>query len=166
MTRLILTMLMPLLLGTIGVDAIAQKVVEQAPAEQTRLTLNQQLDQIIAADSTSWMFWRYDRGSARNARFEGDPAESSRVLYGEYSFNGGQGGWVRVRFNAESVQCIQFWNEAQCRPFRSPPSHRIVGDLLASAASGAANGSSGSTGQNCRYENMPGIPGGRQRICN
>jgi len=144
-----------------------------APAGQTQGAsagnLNALLDEVITQDSTSWLLWRYDRGSARNARMENTSGTGVRTLYGEYTFNGGRGGWVRVQFTNDQVQCIQFWNEGRCRPFRSPPSHGVLKGLVAGAAAGAASGSSGSgsgsTGQNCRYEAMPGVPGSRQRIC-
>ena len=77
------------------------------------------------------------------------------IIYGEYTFNGSRQGWVRVRLNESKVVCLRFWNEGGCRPFKTPPSHGIMRDLVVGAATAASTGgtSGGSSSQ------------GKTRIC-
>jgi len=153
-TKIVISIIFVLSGLALSQTALAQKPGAGAPAAASG-GLNHQLDQIIAADSTSWLFWRYDHGSTRNARIEQNNPSGVSVIYGEYTYNGGSRGWVRVRLNGDQVQCIEFWNEGRCRPFRSPPSHGVVSGLLgAMAESGSSGGSSSSSssGSVCRTE--------------
>ena len=135
-----------------------------------RSDLDAALYNIVLQDSRGWLWWRFDKGSVRNARIESQDATGVTQIYGEYTYNRGRKGWVRVRLKDETVECIRFWNEGSCRPFRRPPSHGLVRGLIEGAASAPTSGGptagSGSTGQTCRYEAMPGVPGSRQKICN
>lgn len=116
-------------------------------------SLNASVNEFITEDSKGWLLWRYDRGSARNARIEATD-EAGTKIYGEYTFNGGRKGWVRMVVKDEKVQCIRFWNEGACRPLRRPPSHGLMSGFLEGigrAASSPSSGSNGSSGERtCR----------------
>lgn len=106
---------------------------------QARSDLDTALDNIVSEDSRGWLFWRFDRGSVRNARIESHDASGITRIYGEYTFNRGQKGWVRVNLRDEKVECIRFWNEGSCRPFKRPPSHGILSGFAAGIGSASSN---------------------------
>jgi hypothetical protein len=95
--------------------------------------LDAELEKIVRADSESWLLFQYDFGTVRNSTLEGELDSGTYAIYGEYTYNLGKPGWVRVQFRDAELSCIEFWNESQCRPFRSPPSHDLVRDMLTAA---------------------------------
>lgn len=137
----------------------------QAPSTnvQTNLAeLSSALDSIIQADASGWMFNRYDRGSVRNVRILERSADGrSMVVYGDYTFNGGRSGNVRVLITDGNVECLRFWDSPSCRPLGRSHSQALVAAAIVGAAS-SDGGSSGGTQQNCQLER---IGGQVQRIC-
>lgn len=121
-------------------DVIVASTVPTPAASQIELTIDQVLDRVITEDSRSWLFWTYNIGSARNGKVERFMDNGDAIVYGEYTFSGSREGWVRVRLNESKVVCLRFWNEGNCRPFKTPPSHGMMRDLIVGAATGASSG--------------------------
>jgi hypothetical protein len=85
-------------------------------------------DSIIAEDAAGWAMNRYDRGSMRNMRIvETSNGGRTKVVYGDYSYNGGQSGWVRARFTNTKLDCLEFWDfSGQRRPLGRSPSRGLA----------------------------------------
>ena len=130
------------------VEAEKQRVA--LDAKEAALTgLAKQLNGIIKQDSQSWLMWVYDRASVNNVKIIEKSKDGKRVvLYGEYTYNGGSAGWVKVALDNNTVYCLQFWNESACRPLGQPPSHGILGNILGGMM-GGGSGSSGSSSDGC-----------------
>jgi uncharacterized protein len=93
------------------------------------------MDRIITRDSWGWMFNRYDRGSVRNTRVEARDGRD-RLVYGEYTYNGGTPGWVRLLIIDGHLACVEYHDFAgACRPVGARSyAYGITSRLLAAAA--------------------------------
>ncbi len=80
----------------------------RANAAQTRM-----LSDAIGQDSRSWRRNRYDAGSLSNVRISGNG-----MLRGDYTYNGGERGWLEGRIASGRVQCIQYHDTSGCAPVR------------------------------------------------
>ncbi|HTQ98761.1 MAG TPA: hypothetical protein VMH83_02180, partial [Candidatus Acidoferrum sp.] len=86
--------------------------------------------------------------------------KKSVIFYGEYTYNRGREGWVKMQVtqvkNEISVDCIEFWDfRGQCRPFGRSPSQAIMAGVMVEVAREALTapvGSSNNSGvaQGCR----------------
>ncbi|OLF71816.1 hypothetical protein AWH62_11820 [Maricaulis sp. W15] len=114
----------------------------------------QLLNDVVARDSRSWLFNRYDNGSMRNARIlSHTPNSGDAVIQGDYTYNGGRGGWVRVTFTNNQVRCVTYHDfPGTCRPVGAAnPAIRALGGLMLSGAMGNGSGSTNSgTNRQCR----------------
>ncbi|MEJ0025340.1 MAG: hypothetical protein WDN01_04865 [Rhizomicrobium sp.] len=104
------------------------------------------LDHLVAVDSQSWMFNRYDVGSMTNVAVQQRSRDGgTATLYGEYTYNGGAPGWVRVRLEGGELKCMEFWDfSGICRPIGASPSHRIFSTVVTGVLAGAMSGGGGS----------------------
>lgn len=119
------------------------------------------MEELVQIDARGWMFNRYDRGSMSNVQqVASSPDGRTVVIYGEYTYNGGRGGWVRARFVGGQFSCIEFHDFAgTCRALGRSPSQGIVAGVLVVAVAGAVLGSQSSggsggydsAGEDCRY---------------
>jgi len=126
----------------------------RAPARELS-PFEQNVDKVITADSRSWLFWRYDIGSVKNTKYlERSKKNNSALIYSEYTYNGGQAGWVKLRIAEGKVACIEFWNEGACRPLGQPPSHRIVGAMMQAMVFDIMSGGGNSGGDDADCRNM------------
>jgi hypothetical protein len=104
-------------------------------------------DGLIAHDASSWIMNRYDRGSMKNMKIvESSNQGRTKIVYGEYTYNGGMSGWVRARFVDTKLQCLEFWDfSGRCRALgRSPSQGLALGFAAALASSSGDNSGSGS----------------------
>jgi hypothetical protein len=84
------------------------------------------MDKIVAVDAEGWVFNRYDVGSMTNVRVE-RLADGSADVHGDYTYNGGAAGWVKVHVVGGKLDCLEFWDfPGQCRPLGRSPSQAIV----------------------------------------
>ncbi len=119
------------------------------------------LNAVVYADSQFWAINRYDNFSMHNVVQESS-GDGARVLHGDYTFNGGQAGWVRVTLYKDMarVPCVEFWDFAgSCRDARVPDNFTAptappaaapdaaVPDAPAPDASTAASDTTGTTDQ-------------------
>lgn len=106
--------------------------------------LTRKLDGYVATDARGWAFNHYDAGSMRNVRVaEGSARSGTMVLRGDYTFNGGNAGWVLAKLVDGKLDCIQFWDAmVGCRALRTPEQ----GMAMRSAALGAVTGGGGGGG--------------------
>lgn len=111
--------------------------------------LDAAIDQIVTADSNGWMFLRYDRGSMKNAHVVERSADKKiSVIYGDYTYNGGTAGWVKVRVVDGKPNCLEYWDHAgRCRPVgtMSYGSQLMIGALVAGITAPRSSGG----GQHC-----------------
>jgi len=80
------------------------------------------LNALVYADSQFWSMNRYDDFSMHNVTQESS-SDGARVLRGEYKYNGGQDGWVRITLYKDMARlpCVEFWDFAgSCRDLRVP----------------------------------------------
>ncbi|HPU15637.1 MAG TPA: hypothetical protein PK808_06115 [Polymorphobacter sp.] len=82
--------------------------------------LTKQLNSFVIADSAGWVMNHYDAGTIHNVRVaEGSAKTGNMVLRGEYTFNGGESGWVLAKLVGGKLDCIQFWDaRIGCRGLR------------------------------------------------
>ncbi len=115
------------------------------------------LNTVIAADSRSWFFNRYDHGSVNNVRVtERSPDGASINVYADYTFNGGRAGYVEVSISQGRVECLQFWDSPRCRPIGQSHAQDLIGAALAGVASAASSTDLGpSPAGNCRRVCVP-----------
>lgn len=76
----------------------------------------------VELDSYGWPVERYARGTLNNIR----RSKEKRGVYditGDFSLEGGGGGWARARVENEAIVCIELWSApGACRPvFRAAP---------------------------------------------
>ena len=116
-------------------------------------------DGLIAEDASSWMMNRYDRGSMRNMKIIATSnGGQTKVVYGDYTYNGGQAGWVKAQFNNGELSCIEFWDfSGQCRPLGRSPSQGMAAGFAGALALGMMSGDNGGSDQSdcnaaCRNE--------------
>lgn len=128
------------LAGTLGVlCAIWLSSQSQLRADPVE-TSTSAMDEIVATDARGWVFNRYDRGSMRNVAVVSKSGDAV-VIRGDYTFNRGKPGWVKVSFNGERVLCLEFWDfKGNCRPLGQSPSQKIAADALAIVLNGEADG--------------------------
>lgn len=108
------------------------------------LTLN--LDKIVSTDAQSWVFNRYDHGSTHNVRVLEHHGKSG-LVYGEYTYNHGQRGWVKVRIANGQLSCLEFWDfQGICRDLGHSPSQALFAVTVAAIAISLAEGGSGGGG--------------------
>ncbi|WP_269514492.1 hypothetical protein [Brevundimonas subvibrioides] len=126
---------------------------------QARLTPAAAMEEIVSIDARNWVWNRYDRGSMRDVQID-QTSPDGRVLvfYGNYTYNGGSGGWARARYVDGQFSCIEFWDYAgSCRALGQTPSQAVAAGLFTLAVVGVAgaaiagSGSSGSAAQDRGY---------------
>jgi hypothetical protein len=90
------------------------------------------LDAILQVDSRNWLLNRYDKGSVTNGRILQRSANGlSDVLQGDYQYNGGSRGWIKVQLQNGELKCMEFWDaRGTCRP----PGSLSVGSQFAVGA--------------------------------
>lgn len=94
--------------------AEADRIAARPPATSAQARL---LTTAIEQDSQGWLANRYDAGSIRNIRVASD--SGSTTLRGEYTYNGGNRGWVVARVSAGRVTCLEFHDTyGQCSAVR------------------------------------------------
>jgi hypothetical protein len=128
--------------------ASASQGAVSAPAPPETDDLAAIIDKVIKADSSGWIFNRYDRGSVTNAEFmEQSEDGQSGVVYGEYTYNGGSPGWVKIVMKDGYADCMEYWDfRGQCRPFGTASygsqlaMGMIVGAMTAQPSSGSESG--------------------------
>lgn len=117
-------------------------------------------DGLIAEDAASWMMNRYDRGSMQNMKIiETSNGGRTKVVYGEYTYNGGASGWVKARFVNTKLQCLEFWDfSGQCRPLGHSPSQALAAGFAGSLAQGIMSDTRpqelGCNGNDCRQRDF------------
>ena len=147
----------------------AQGVGDDSDAAPNELA--QVLDDILATDARSWMINHYDRGSIFDAKVLSSAADGSPAqVYAGYTYNGGNRGWIKARFAAGKLNCIELHDFAgSCRAVSQSPSQGIavaaIGvtalALMSSSSSGSPSysddgnsggGGAGGCDDQCRYE--------------
>lgn len=89
-------------------------VVYRAVSPMTEL--DAVMDRIVTRDSWGWMLNRYDRGSVRNTRVE-HRSGRDRIVYSDYTYNGGTPGWVRLYIVDGRLGCVEYHDfSGTCRP--------------------------------------------------
>ncbi len=92
--------------------------------------LNERLDRLVAEDSTEWKLNHYVSGSMRRTRAYADPSvPGSFVAMGEFRYTNGSDGWVRARFDGDTLMCLEFSDEpGNCRAlYDSLSNRRLLG---------------------------------------
>ncbi|MEZ5961698.1 MAG: hypothetical protein R3C30_14940 [Hyphomonadaceae bacterium] len=104
-------------------------------AVTTMTELDAVMDRIVTRDSWGWMFNRYDRGSVRNTRVE-HRSGRDRIVYSDYTYNGGTPGWVRLYIVDGRLGCVEYHDfSGTCRPIGARSyAYGITSRLLAAAA--------------------------------
>jgi hypothetical protein len=90
--------------------------------------LDDRLDRLVAEDSTSWKGNSYAQGSMRRSRAYADPSvPGSFVAMGEFRYLSGREGWVRARFDGDTLMCLEFGDEpGNCRALYDSLSNRTL----------------------------------------
>ena len=102
------------------------------------------LDNALIRDSRSWLSNRYDVGSVTDTRVlakgkDGRPSQ----LAGNYSYNGGMRGWIKVSLSGDTVSCVELHDFAgQCRPVGRSGSNAIAIGVMTQMMQGAVAGGS------------------------
>jgi hypothetical protein len=71
----------------------------------------------IARDSSYWIMNRYDPGSLTDVEIIARTGGGSTVR-GNYSYNGGDSGWVEAEIAGGRVTCLHYWDTDSCDPVR------------------------------------------------
>lgn len=112
--------------------------------------LARKLDAVVQVDSRSWMMNRYDVGSMTNAEIVAQSKKAHTVTYrGNYTYNQGSPGWVEVKMKGDDIDCIEFWDDGQCRPLGDSVSMRV----MQKAMTEPSNGGGGSYGSSDNSDN-------------
>jgi len=121
--------------------------VQQPAARSAPMTkLDQAVDKLVSFDSRTWAMNRYDYGSAHDSQLI-DTSGAKYTVSSQYTFNSGRPGWVRIRFDGKTPQCVEFWDFAgDCRAIGHSPGRSLLLGAVAIAASAAMSDSGGSGG--------------------
>jgi hypothetical protein len=68
------------------------------------------LERAVESDSQVWLMNRFDVGSVGNVEVLGDADGGGVAIRGDYTFNGGQPGWVRAVYAKGKIVCLEFWD--------------------------------------------------------
>ncbi|MDX2298619.1 MAG: hypothetical protein NW204_02745 [Xanthomonadaceae bacterium] len=123
-------------------DAPDQEQSTTEPNTQPRQidVMTSYFDDIVAQDAERWVKNSYDRNSMHNLKIA--PSTNSKaktILYGEYTFNNGQFGWVKAQFANQKLVCLEFWDyPEQCRPLGGSPSRDVAVGVTAVLATALA----------------------------
>jgi hypothetical protein len=139
----------------------------ESPAQTTEL--DRAVDKVVALDAHSWAWNNYDAGSAHDSQVFGSSG-SEYSVFSRYTYNGGTPGWVKIRFNGNNLECLEFHDFSGCRPIGKSPGQAIAlitavvaVAVIASASSSSHNSSetsnNGNTSQNDRPKNHGPTPG-------
>lgn len=134
--------------------------VQQVENNRFLTGLAKSLDEVVTADSASWVINRYDRGSMVNTKTLAHGSDrQSAMVYGEFTFNGGRRGWVKGRIANGQYTCLEYWDESGCRALGHPESHRVVAGLLLAMFAGAMSSGGSSNGGGRAQEIIVHRPG-------
>lgn len=90
--------------------------------------LTKLVDQVVGFDAGNWAVYRYVEGSVKNARYLDNPEHGTKILYGDFVYQGLLGpapGWAKIQIRGDQVECVLFWDENGCRPAGAPPSSSV-----------------------------------------
>jgi hypothetical protein len=107
------------------------------------IALDELLDRVVYADSQSWGFNKYIRGSMRNGRYiTTNKSKTTYTAYGEYDFTGlGGSGWVKVKVRDGQIECLEYHDQAgNCRPLYHSLSQQAIAGVATGMAEDALRG--------------------------
>lgn len=136
--------------------AAAEAAARYAALPSASPALVQRFDRIVQTDAQGWAFNRYDVGSMRNVKIiSGQVGRGTYVIRGEYTYNGGQTGWVMAEMSGQNLSCIQFWDAVMgCRGLRTPEQGQAMREAFVEAITNPSTGvSSSSDWQACMRAN-------------
>jgi hypothetical protein len=92
-------------------------IAEKENAEkQKQEPARQLLEKLVTLDAQGWIINKYDYGSMRNPTLIGQ-SQTSTTLGGQFTYNHGQPGWVRIELTKGKVPCLEYWDTVgTCRP--------------------------------------------------
>jgi hypothetical protein len=108
-------------------------------------------DQLVAEDASGWIMNRYDRGSMSNMKIVSSiEGGRTKIVYGDYTYNGGQSGWVKAKFTDEKLVCLEFWDfSGQCRPLGRSPSQGMAAAFMGAIAVGIMSSGGQQSSSDC-----------------
>ena len=111
-------------------------------------TLTKQFDAFVRKDALGWAFNKYDAGSLRNVKIiSGTTKNGNFIMQGDYTYNGGNAGWVRASMYGNKLNCILFHDAViGCRDPRTPEDGQYMRDVVKEGARNAISGGGGSSG--------------------
>jgi hypothetical protein len=83
------------------------------PGSEARL-----LAEAIARDSGYWIMNRYDPRSLTDVEVVARTPGGGATVRGNYTFNGGDSGWVEAEIAGGRVSCLRYWDTGSCDPVR------------------------------------------------
>ena len=89
--------------------AAALLVPAQASQPSTAV-MTKALERAVESDSQAWMMNRFDIGSVSNVEVLGNTDDGNISIRGDYTFNGGQSGWVRAVYARGKIACLEYWD--------------------------------------------------------
>lgn len=110
--------------------------------------LTKTLDALVRQDAKGWMVNVYDAGSMTNVRIiDGSVSSGHYVLHGDYTYNGGEQGWVEAKMSGAQLDCIQFHDAMiGCRSLRTPEQGQFMRDIASNALQSGVSGGNGGAG--------------------
>ena len=123
-----------------------------------------QMASYVKEDALGWAVNRLDVGSVHNVRiYSGSAKSGSFILRAEYTYNGGQSGWVVAKYAGGSFNCIQFWDSMiGCRALRKPGEGQvtlasIIEAGMSDSGSGRNSGANGGGFDQSRWNKSVGL---------
>jgi hypothetical protein len=99
----------------------------------------QALERAVESDSQDWLMNRFDTGSVTGVEVVEKLDDGSEKIRGNYTFNGGQSGWVQAIYANGRTACLEFWDrQGNCAGVRGDGrSHAAPRDEAAASTGGA-----------------------------
>ena len=120
--------------------------------------IERSLDAVLQLDSRAWLINRYDVGSVANGKFLAKSKDGlSDALYGEYEFNGGRKGWLKVQLEGGNAKCIEYFDAfgiCKAPGAMSVGGRMAIGALVSAMSSGG--GSYPSSSSSSSYDGCEG----------
>ncbi len=129
-----------------------------APLPTSDQDVIRMVDNVLIADSKSWVMHRYDQHSVKNVKItKSDANGHPAVIHADFSYNQGERGWVDLHYKGTKLSCVTFFDfPGTCRALGNSPGAAIATGIILEMMDGG--GSSGSSGGGFCDQN----PGARQ----
>jgi hypothetical protein len=111
------------------------------------------LEKAVSADAMHWFSNRYAAGSIDLVGVQNDAPSGAVFLKAYFNYADGREGWVGAIVKAQTVQCLQFWDDSSgCRGIGNGMNAKLAQGFVEGMFAGGGGGSSGGRSDDAGYD--------------